>query len=64
MLPMRSARDTAADLPQRQPNGKGVIVVSMKLKLSYAVIDKGVDAGLSFKGKAPDLGGFEFGVLQ
>ena len=54
-----------AELVQpRQPNGDLPVVPFMKLKAGNDAIDKGVDAGLSFKGKAPDLGAFEFGVLR
>lgn len=54
-----------SDLVQpRQPNGELPIVPFMKLKVGNDAIDIGVDAGLPFKGKAPDLGAFEFGVLK
>ncbi|MBC8001065.1 MAG: DUF4990 domain-containing protein, partial [Opitutaceae bacterium] len=54
-----------ADLVQpRQPNGGLPVVPFMKLKVGSAAIDRGVDAGLPFKGKAPDLGAFEFGVSK
>ena len=54
-----------SDLMQpRQPNGEQPIMPFMKLKLGNDAIDKGVDARPSFKGKAPDLGAFEFGVLK
>ena len=33
----------------------------MKLRAGSDAIDKGVDAGLPFNGKAPDLGAFESG---
>jgi hypothetical protein len=36
----------------------------MKLKAGSDAIDKGVDIGLPFKGKAPDLGAFEYGVAK
>jgi hypothetical protein len=36
----------------------------MKLKSGNAAIDKGVDIGLPFKGKAPDLGAFEYEVRR
>ncbi len=54
-----------ADLVQpRQPNGELPIIPFMKLKSGNDAIDKGVDGGLAYKGKAPDLGAFEFGVLK
>ena len=48
----------------RQSNGELPIVPFMNLKLGNDAIDKGVDGGLAYKGKAPDLGAFEFGVLK
>jgi hypothetical protein len=45
----------------RQPNGELPSVPFMKLKTGSGAIDKGVDVGLPFKGRAPDLGAFEFG---
>jgi hypothetical protein len=45
----------------RQPNGDLPDVPLMKLKAGSNAIDKGVDAGLPFSGKAPDLGAFESG---
>ena len=48
----------------RPSNGELPIVPFMNLKLGNDAIDKGVDGGLAYKGKAPDLGAFEFGVLK
>lgn len=45
----------------RQSDGTLPAVSFMKLKASSGAIDKGVDTGLPFTGKAPDLGAFEFG---
>ncbi len=54
-----------SDLVQpRMPNGDLPVVPFMKLKAGNDAIDKGVDASLAYKGKAPDLGAFEFGVLR
>ncbi|MES2924395.1 MAG: right-handed parallel beta-helix repeat-containing protein [Verrucomicrobiota bacterium] len=54
-----------SDLVQpRMPNGDLPVVPFMKLKAGNNAIDKGVDASLAFKGKAPDLGAFEFGVVR
>ena len=46
------------------PIGELPVVPFMKLKVGNDAIDRGVDAGLPFKGKAPDLGAFECGVLK
>ena len=52
-----------SDLVQpRQSNGDLPRVPFMKLKAGNPAIDRGTDAGLPFKGKAPDLGAFEFGT--
>lgn len=54
-----------ADLVQpRMPNGDLPVVPFMKLKAGNDAIDKGMDAGLTFKGKTPDLGAFEFGGAE
>lgn len=45
----------------RQAYGDLPSVPFMKLKAGNDAIDKGVDVGLPFKGKGPDLGAFEFG---
>ncbi len=52
--------DQADLVKPRQPNGDLPLVPFMKLKSGNPAIDKGVDTGLPFKGKAPDLGAFEF----
>lgn len=44
----------------READGGLPLVSFMKLKSGNAAIDKGVDIGLPFKGKAPDLGAFEY----
>ncbi len=52
----------AADLTApRQPNGDLPKVALLHLAPGSDLIDKGVDAGLPFRGKAPDLGAFESG---
>jgi hypothetical protein len=53
--------DQAELIAPRQSNGELPSVPFMKLKAGNDAIDKGVDVGLPFKGKAPDLGAFEFG---
>ncbi len=54
-----------ADLVQpRQANGDLPAVTFMKLKAASHAIDQGVDIGLPFKGKAPDLGAFEFAAAK
>jgi hypothetical protein len=50
-----------ADLTQpRQPNGALPNVPFLHLVKGSDLIDRGVDVGLPFAGKAPDLGAFEF----
>ena len=51
--------DQADLVKPRQANGDLPQVPFMKLKAGNPAIDKGVDIGLPFKGKAPDLGAFE-----
>ena len=46
-------------LRPRQANGDLPQVPFMRLKSGNPAIDKGVETGLPFKGKAPDLGAFE-----
>jgi hypothetical protein len=46
----------------RQADGDLPAVPFMKLKPGNPAIDKGVNVGLPFKGKAPDLGAFESGT--
>jgi hypothetical protein len=60
-----SARDFAgldeADLIKpRQANGDLPLVPLLRLTAGSAAIDRGVEAGRPFAGKAPDLGAFEF----
>ncbi len=43
----------------RQPNGNLPEISLLHLKPGNPAIDKGVNVGLPFKGKAPDLGAFE-----
>ncbi|MES2439135.1 MAG: right-handed parallel beta-helix repeat-containing protein [Verrucomicrobiota bacterium] len=45
----------------RQSNGDLPAVPFMKLKPGNPAIDRGVDTGLPFKGRAPDVGAFEYG---
>lgn len=51
--------DQAELVRPRQPNGDLPDIAFMKLKPGNPAIDKGVDTGLPFNGKAPDLGAFE-----
>ncbi|MES2474250.1 MAG: right-handed parallel beta-helix repeat-containing protein [Verrucomicrobiota bacterium] len=44
----------------RQPNGELPEISLLRLKPGNPAIDKGVDIGQPFEGKAPDLGAFEF----
>jgi hypothetical protein len=46
----------------RKPDGSLPDIAFLKLKTGSAMIDKGVDLGLPFTGKAPDLGAYEFGA--
>jgi hypothetical protein len=51
-----------ADLVKlRQPNGDLPDVPFLHLAAGSAAIDRGVDAGRPFRGRAPDLGAFEYG---
>jgi hypothetical protein len=43
----------------RQPDGSLPVLPNFRLKAGSALVDKGVDIGLPFRGKAPDLGAFE-----
>ncbi len=54
--------DQADLVKPRQANGDLPLVPFMKLKSGNPAIDHGVDVGAPFKGKAPDLGAFEFSV--
>jgi hypothetical protein len=54
--------DQAELIQPRQANGDLPDIPFMKLKPGNPGIDKGVDVGLPFKGKAPDLGAFESGT--
>jgi hypothetical protein len=51
--------DTARLTAPRQGDGSLPVIDFMRLKPNSTLIDKGVDVGLPFKGKAPDLGCFE-----
>jgi hypothetical protein len=51
--------DTAQLAAPRQPDGSLPVISFMHLKPGSKLIDKGIDAGLPFLGKAPDLGCFE-----
>lgn len=48
----------------RDPDGNLPDMRFMKLKPGNPAIDRGVDAGLPFQGKAPDLGAFESGAAE
>ena len=56
--------DQAELILPRQPNGDLPVVSFMKLKPGNPAIDKGVDNGRPFKGKAPDLGAFELSMMR
>lgn len=51
--------DTAQLTAPRKPDGSLPVINFMRLKPGSKLIDKGVDVGLPFYGKAPDLGCFE-----
>jgi hypothetical protein len=51
--------DTAQLTAPRQPDGSLPIINFMRLKPAAKLIDKGIDVGLPFTGKAPDVGCFE-----
>jgi hypothetical protein len=51
--------DTAQLTAPRQADGSLPIINFMRLKLTSKLLDKGIDVGLPFVGKAPDLGCFE-----
>lgn len=50
----------AGFLGPRQPNGDLPDLRFLRLRQGSQLIDKGIDVGLPFKGKAPDLGAYEF----
>lgn len=54
--------DLSELIQPREANGDLPVVPFMKLKPGNPAIDKGVEVGLPFKGKAPDLGAFESGA--
>jgi hypothetical protein len=54
--------DEADLVKPRQPNGDLPVVPLLRLSAGSQAIDRGVDVGLPFIGKAPDLGAFEFGA--
>ena len=56
--------DEADLVKPRQPNGDLPDVPLLHLKPGNPAIDKGVDIGLPFHGKAPDLGAFESGKAK
>lgn len=64
-LPVRATKADFVSFDQRQltsprkPDGSLPDINFMKLKKSSKLIDKGVEVGLPYKGKAPDLGAFE-----
>ncbi len=51
--------DEADLIKPRKPNGDLPDVPLLRLKAGNPAIDKGVDVGIPFTGKAPDLGAFE-----
>src|SRR6185436_11578571 len=51
--------DTAQLTAPRKPDGSLPVIDFMRPKPKGKLIDKGVDVGLPFYGKAPDLGCFE-----
>ncbi|MEI6947953.1 hypothetical protein V9K67_12215 [Paraflavisolibacter sp. H34] len=51
--------DTALLTAPRQPDGSLPAVDFLRLRPKSALVDKGVNVGLPFTGKAPDLGCFE-----
>jgi hypothetical protein len=53
--------DEADLVKPRQPNGDLPKVLFLHLAPSSDAIDRGIDVGLPFKGRAPDLGAFESG---
>lgn len=53
--------DTAQLTAPRRPDGSLPVINFMRLKPGSKLIDKGVDVGLPFLGKAPDIGCFETG---
>ncbi len=52
--------DEALLTSPRQPNGDLPHVALLRLKPTSAAIDRGIDVGRPYSGKAPDLGAFEF----
>ena len=46
----------------RQPDGSLPVLPFLRLREGSALLDAGVDVGLPFVGKAPDLGAFEVGA--
>jgi hypothetical protein len=53
--------DTAQLTARRRPDGSLPVINFMRLKPGSKLIDKGVNIGLPFLGKAPDIGCFETG---
>jgi hypothetical protein len=51
--------DTALLTALRQPDGSLPVIDFMRPKPNSKLIDKGVDVGQTYKGKAPDIGCFE-----
>jgi hypothetical protein len=45
---------------RRQADGSLPVLPNLRLAAGSSLIDKGVDVGLPYNGKAPDLGAFEF----
>lgn len=55
--------DTAGIMGPRNADGSVPNVGFMRLSATSKLIDKGVDVGLPYNGKAPDLGAFEYGTV-
>jgi MYXO-CTERM domain-containing protein len=58
-----SISDTGCTGPREADGSMPSACTFMHLTASSAMIDKGVDVGLPFVGKAPDLGAYEFGAV-
>jgi len=58
-----SVDHTGIDGP-RQADGSLPALTFLKLRRTSRLIDRGVDVGLPFGGRAPDLGAYEYGVPE
>jgi len=54
--------DDAGFKGSRKADGSLPEINFLKLKTGSSLIDKGINVGLSYTGKAPDLGAYEFGI--